>query len=126
MFKLPTENEEREERMLVARTILEHLGGKMFLRMTGAKNLLGGEDFLAFHLPPCDFKKDGITKVKINLTPRDLYKLEFYKKPNFRRPESLAPFKVIDDVFFEQLQDIFTDVTGLLTSMRVREFGSKR
>ena len=120
MPETTTEIEEREERMQVAKTILEQLGGVMFLRMTGAKNLLGGDNFLAFHLPPCDYKKDGITKVKITLTSMDDYKLEFWKKPNFRRPESLVPFKVIDDVYCDQLRSIFTDVTGLLTGLSER------
>jgi hypothetical protein len=66
-------------------------------------------------LPPCDFKKDGITKVKVTLAPMDEYTMEFWKKPNFRRPESLVPLNVIDGVYCEQLQDIFTEVTGLLT-----------
>ena len=50
---------EREDRMRVAKTILEQLGGNKFRMMTGAKNLAGDENsflqkFLS-HLKKLDF-----------------------------------------------------------------------
>jgi len=41
---------EREDRMRVAKTILEQLGGNHFRMMTGAKNLAGDENSLSMRL----------------------------------------------------------------------------
>ena len=41
---------EREDRMRVAKTILEQLGGNKFRMMTGAKNLLNLGDGIAMKL----------------------------------------------------------------------------
>ena len=41
---------EREDRMRVAKTILEQLGGNHFRMMTGAKNLAGDENSLSMRI----------------------------------------------------------------------------
>ncbi len=105
------ETEEREDPMLVAKTILQQLGGARFVRFTGARHLIGGENFLIFQLPKHD---RGINKVQITLMPIDTCKIKFWKNADVRRPESL---EVIEDVYFDQLQELFTEVTGLLTKL---------
>jgi hypothetical protein len=98
--------------MEVAQTILAQLGGGRFLAMTGAKNLVGGPDMLAFKLPRAAKK---ITHVRITLTPMDTYTVEFL---NCRTtPKRMIHETVVthDDVYAEDLQTIFTAETGLYT-----------
>lgn len=114
--------EEREDRLEVAKVILQQLGGgRGFLLMTGARNLLAGSIFLAFQLPRSTC---GITKVQVTLMPNDTYKMEFWENPDFRRPASLNPVKVYEDVYSEDLQRLFTEATGLDT--RAPLFGRPR
>ena len=102
---------EQQEKSIVAQTILLQLGGRRFIRFTGARSFVGGENFLMFMLPV------EINKVKITLTPMDVYRLEFWKNLDAGRPETHTPFKVIEDVYEDQLQDLFTEVTGLYTHL---------
>ena len=90
-----------------AQTVLEQLGGKKFIAMTGARNFTKGKDFIQFKLPKA---KKGISYVKITLTEMDVYTIEFLSKTG----------KVIEkaeDVYNDQLQNIFTKNTGLETHL---------
>ncbi len=94
----------------VAKEILAQLGGNKFVAMTGAKNLVDGGKFLAFKLPRA---KDGINYVKITLTSMDLYDIEFGKI----RANQYNVVKKVDGIYNDQLQNIFTKVTGLYTRL---------
>lgn len=98
----------------VANVILQQLGGRMFLAMTGAKNLSSNGNDLVFGLPGGGgFTKQGINKVKVVLNGADLYDVTYYK---IRKME----VKVIAesfDLFFDQLQSDFKEKTGLNTSL---------
>lgn len=98
--------------MEVANTILQQLGGRQFLVMTGATNLVGGADSLSFSLPTA-IAKDRINKVRVTLTPADDYTVEFF----YIRGTKVATVKSLDGVYSDQLQDIFTDTTGLDTRL---------
>ena len=98
------------ESLVVAQTILEQLGGRRFLAMTGAKNLLGDENSLQFQLPrDPGFVKDGITNVRIELVASDTYALTFFK---------VRGIKIIEiakdtDVYADMLRRVFTERTAL-------------
>ena len=62
----------------VAQTILQQLGGRMFIAMTGARHLTSSEGGLAFKLPS-NFATDGINHVIIRLNWRDTYDVTFGK-----------------------------------------------
>lgn len=94
--------------LLVADTILSQIGGNRFIAMTGAKNFVGGENFLQFKLPS-NFAKDKINLVKIILTPADLYDIEFY---NFRGVNLKLVHKS-EGNYADMLQAEFTAATGL-------------
>lgn len=96
--------------MTVASTILQQLGGKRFVVMTGAKNFVGGENFLSFQIKGKG-KKGSVNKFKVTLTGTDLYNVEaFYvKAPNFKVVDSA------EGLYFDQLQETFTEMTGLYT-----------
>ena len=99
----------------VAKTILEQLGGGKFRAMTGAKHFLSipeGCGALSFQLP-----SRKINYVKITLNGGDLYDLEFSR---IAGPKKMFAKKVVSehrDVFADQLQDIFTEATGLDTHL---------
>lgn len=97
----------------IANTILAQLGGRRFISMTGAKSFIGGENYLMFNLPT-GFAKDGINKVRITLDWTDTYIFEALK---VSRGTDLK-FDTVDKleyVYAEDLQEIFTRVTGLDT-----------
>lgn len=100
--------------MSVAQTILQQLGGRRFVTMTDARDFVGGENSLLFRLPE-RFAKDGINKVRISLGALDTYTMCFLKC-NF----SKHTFQIVEEhsgLYFDQLKDVFTEVTGLDTSL---------
>ncbi len=106
------------DHMQIANTILEQLGGRRFVAMTGAKNLIGGHDglgSLTMKLPPCGFKKTvrgkAITHVRITLTPSDVYTVETL---NVKQTGNTT-LETANDVYCDTLQDQFLSMTGLMT-----------
>jgi len=99
--------------MTVARTILAQLGGNRFIAMTGAKNLVGGDNSL--HMDIGRGTKNKATKMKIELDPSDTYTMTFYKWN--ARDMSLVKLEEIAGVYCDMLQEIFTDRTGFYTKM---------
>jgi hypothetical protein len=93
----------------VANTILAQLGGNKFLAMTGAKNLVGGDDTLRFKIPA----SNGINHVSITLDCNDTYRVTF---GNFRKLE-LRIVHTVGNVYADQLRELFTNQTGLETSL---------
>jgi hypothetical protein len=99
--------------MHVANTILEQLGGRRFLVMTGASNLGGTVDSLTMKLPS-NLTKGRVTHVRITLTPADVYKVETIRVRGGRKP-SVTTVAVADEVYCDMLQDQFLEMTGLFT-----------
>ena len=96
----------------VAQTILQQLGGRQFMAMTGAKGFVGSDAVLLFSIPKTE---RGINKVRVTLTPMDMYRVEFLRV-NFKK----ATADVVeehDGVYCDQLQTIFTAATGLRTQL---------
>lgn len=96
----------------VSNTILEQLGGRRFIAMTGAKDLIGNTDSLMFRLPR-GFAKGGINLVKISLRQTDTYSVEALKLD----PAECKIIERVDFVFAEDLQRLFTRITGLDTHL---------
>jgi len=101
-------------------TIFEQLGGQRFAYMTGARNLIAGEDragaFLRMDLPRNAGK---VNRLKITYKAgADIYEMYFYKM-TFNRRE--AGFKLTNEVKVEvyahELETVFTDKTGLYTRL---------
>lgn len=96
----------------VAQTIYQQLGANRFVAMTGAKNFVGGEDYLMFSIPR---NMSPYNKVKITYIPgRDLYDVDFMK---VTRAGGVAKGEPYNDVYAEQLRELFTSVTGMETSL---------
>ena len=98
--------------MQVATTILQQLGGSKFIAMTGAKNLMSDENALQFKLP-ARFANYGINFVIVKLDPSDTYTLEFYRY----RGLDLKTIQTCSGIYYDQLQEVFTSVTGLDCSL---------
>ena len=97
--------------MLVSQIILGQLGGYRFLTMCGIenKNLLGGPNHLSIKLPR---NPKNITHVKIELNRgKDLYEVKFFKI----RGTNIKVVSQFEEIFADQLQDLFDREVGLLT-----------
>jgi len=99
----------------VAKIILEQLGGRRFVAMTGARNMTSDVDSLTVKLPS-RFAKDGINAVKIKLTPADTYEVIFYRlgrAPTFK----VTVVSEHSDVYVDSLRTLFSSETGLALSL---------
>lgn len=99
----------------IAKTILAQLGGRRFISMTGARDFIGGGNHLMFSLP-AGLAKDGINRIRITLDWTDTYIFEALKVS--RRPELKSEtIEKLEGVYADDLQEIFTRVTGLDTHL---------
>jgi hypothetical protein len=107
-----------ENTLTVANTILEQLGGRRFIVMTGASRFVGSETTLTFKLPARS-TKDGSDVVRITLTPADVYTLEtFHFNPRATSfDKTLEPRTSRDGVYNDVLAQVFESVTGLRVSL---------
>lgn len=96
--------------LTVAKTILEQLGGNKFVVMTGAKNLGGTENSLSFRIGRNSSKSNC---VKIVLNGSDLYDITFSHIRKF----DLIEDQVYNDIYNDQLVEIFERYTGLRTKL---------
>lgn len=96
--------------MEIAKTILSQLGGYRFIAMTGSKDFLAGDNSLTFRVGR---NSAGINGVRIELTPSDTYTMEFIKLTKAERKVVAR----VEDVYCDQLQDMFLEHTGLYTRL---------
>lgn len=104
-----------------AQEIIRQMGGIGKLRaMVGAKSFVYSdqEESVMFGFMT---GKSGINKIKITLTPMDLYSVEFWQIPSTRAMlkgvEPALVGGVHDNVYWEDLQDLFEAETGLYLSL---------
>jgi hypothetical protein len=104
--------EQTTDNLLVSKTILEQLGGRRFIAMTGARDLIGGTNYLMFRLPR-GLALNGINKVKITLDWTDTYIVEVM----MLGPVACETIEIADTVYAEDLQLVFMRLTGLDTHL---------
>jgi hypothetical protein len=102
---------EREERMRVAKTILEQLGGTKFCVMTGAKNLAGDENSLSMRIGR---NSSNSNYLKITLNSMDTYDMKFCKLTRKFEEKSVTEY---NNLYNDNLQVQFTAHTGMYTSL---------
>ena len=108
--------------MKVANMILEQLGGNQFVAMTGANHLVADGNTLRMALPKNASKAN---RLYITLDATDTYTMHFFKyaaghlnKKTFAWIEDkTVEVKTVSGVFFDSLQPIFTEVTGMYTHL---------
>jgi len=94
----------------VAKTILQQLGGRRFMAMTGSTNFLAGPDSPSFKVGRNDSR---VTHMRIVLTPADTYEMEAIRIRGTKR----TTLHKSDNIYFDQLQPMFTKWTGMYTSL---------
>lgn len=98
------------DNMTIANTILAQLGGRRFIAMTGAREFVAIYSGLRFRLPRA---RGGINLVRIVLEPSDAYAIEFHAS---RSTDSKLAHRDAG-IYAEDLRRVFTDATGLETSL---------
>lgn len=95
--------------MAIARTILEQLGGNKFCSMVGAYDIIAIEYGLSLKFKMCR----KINLLEIKLMPSDTYRVIFSKYS--KRTGISKVVEQYEDMYCDDLQDLFTAVTGLYT-----------
>ena len=106
--------------MKVAEIILQQLGGRRFVAMTGSKNFFTNGNDLCMSLSKNSSKAN---RLQITLDPDDTYTMRFfrYTAPRLNKKtfeysdEKITEINRFENVYCDQLQDLFTLETGLLT-----------
>ena len=99
----------------IARTILEQIGGKRFDVMTGSRDFVDMGNGLRMSLAR---NKTSANRLDIIYdVGTDLYNMHFYRKTfskkNFESKEK--DIETHEGIFFDMLEEVFTQVTGLYT-----------
>ena len=114
----PAQNDEtqndQDESLAIAQEILRQLGGRMFLMMTGSKQLLALESGLQFTVGE---NAKGVNRVQVILDGDDTYTVRASRvKVNRRTGEVTVEAKGEEEgVYNDSLQAVFTSLTGLYT-----------
>lgn len=117
----------------VAALIINQLGDRRFMVMTGAKNFTfgtdkAGNDYLQFSLPKtAHFVKNKADTVRITLDKSDTYTATFSKtasiakiRSQILKGEEVEGFKLISEhagIYADMLREVFTEETGLETAL---------
>jgi len=100
----------------IASTILQQLGGKRFDVMTGcgsyASGMFGEKPGLSMRFPNTKNKLKARGLI-ITLNGNDLYDLEFLAMKKYE----VVSLKTVEDIFCENLREVFEAETGLYTSL---------
>jgi hypothetical protein len=98
--------------MTTANQILSQLGGNKFLAMTGAHTLINTGEGLTMKLRT---NKSKANYFKITLNVMDTYTVEF-QKVNYSKL-TVTEVATFENVYCDQLQNIFTQITGMYTRL---------
>ena len=96
----------------IAEAILQQLGGRRFIVMTGAKHFVADGNALRFRLPS-DFAKNGVNAVRITLNGCDTYDLVFSNVSGL----DVTEIATVTGIYADQLRDVFRSETGLDTTL---------
>lgn len=102
-----------QEHKTMADEILRQLGGRQFIAMTGARNFHYSSTESSGNLSFRFMGSRAANYLKITLEASDTYTLTFYTIRKF----TAKIVKVYTDIYNEDLQRIFTDFTGLYTTL---------
>ena len=99
----------------ITQIIYEQLGGDRFALMTGAKDFVSTTD-TSLHIT-LSKNASGCNRLSITLEPNDTYTMLFYKMTKKRGTMDyvLSKGAVAEEVFYDELQDYFTNHTKQYT-----------
>lgn len=105
----------------IARIILEQLGSNKFIVMTGASHFVADGDTLRMNLAKNQSKAN---RLYISLEANDTYTMRFFRycpghlnKSLVWIDEKVTEIETIRGVYNDQLQAVFTSVTGMDTHL---------
>ena len=112
----------------LSRTIIQQLGGNHFIAMTGTKDFIMDteKDTLRMSLTRNASKAN---RLYITYNPDDTYTMRFFrytaprfkidhKKQTFTQyPEKITEVRTFEHIYCDQLQELFTEVTGMYTRL---------
>lgn len=112
----------------IANVIFHQLGGGRFAAMTGTKGFIWDEDKQMLRMA---LSKNGSKANRLDVTynPDDTYTMRFYHHTPHRTridiekkiwkeyPEKIKEVKTWDHIYCDQLQELFTETTGLYTHL---------
>ncbi len=91
-------------------TVIEQLGANKFKAMTGAKNFTYGPNGLTFNIGQ---NSKRINCVRIKIDQWDQYTVEFLRVSK----KGIKTVSISENVYCDQLQELFTDQTGMYTHL---------
>ncbi len=97
--------------LTTAKTILQQLGGNKFIACTGCKNFVADNYKLNMRLTRNKVNAQYLT---IYLNVMDLYDLVF---TSVNKDLDIIVKAERKNVYFDDLQNVFTEVTGLITQL---------
>lgn len=102
--------------MTIAQTILQQIGGKRFITMTGSNNFMDLGNALRMNLTR---NKTQANRLKIELDEAlDLYNVVFYRQVVTKTFDvKITEIAKYEGVYCDMLEDIFTETTGLYTRL---------
>lgn len=108
--------------MNIPQIILDQLGGNKFVVMTGSKNFVADGNTLRMTLAKNASKAN---RLYITLGSDDLYTMHFFRFTAGRfnsktcsfTDDKITEVKTYEGVYCDQLQELFTKVTGMYTSL---------
>jgi hypothetical protein len=100
-----------ENDLIIAKTIIQQLGGNKFIAMTGAKNIFSDGQGVTMQIMKNKSKAKYLT---IRLNSLDLYDMQF---KSIDKDLNLIIRAEKNNVYFEDLETIFTNITGLNTRL---------
>ncbi len=99
----------------VAKIILQQIGGRRFVAMTGSHDFINLGNGLRMSLGR---NKASVNRLEIIYDEgADLYNLRFYRQSFSRKTfeYKVKNIKTYEGIYCDMLEEIFTDVTGLYT-----------
>jgi len=102
--------------MEIARIILQQLGGNKFLVMTGSYNLVYDDKSRALTMT-LRKNKSKAKYLTIKLEADDTYTMLFKAKVVKNYQYTFPVVKEYKGVYFDMLQELFTEVTGMYTHL---------
>lgn len=99
----------------IALTILEQLGGRLFLMLTGSTGLVDSGRGLQLKIGS---NAKRVTHMRIDLADDDTYSIKFYRVT--KRGLDITVLSEMEMINAEQLKDIFEEATGLYVTVRER------
>lgn len=106
----------------ISSTILEQLGGNKFCAMTGAKNFLFAEitetNNRVWLRMDLGRNAGKVNRLKIYYNSDDTYSMHFYNQQIRNYTEvKISNETQFENVYSDQLRELFTQVTGMHTSL---------